>query len=315
MGAMRPMLATPLAPGRPLPAGPDWAYEVKWDGVRILADTTSGDLRLFSRTERDVTVAYPELADLATAQGAVLDGEVVALADGTPSFETLAERMHVVDAERARRLAERFPVTYVAFDVLRLYGVDLVDHPFDHRRGTLERLVQPEHCILSPVYDDGAGLWAATAEHGLEGVVAKRRTSRYQPGRRSPDWVKAAHRATRTALVGAWRPESTGSGRLGALLLGAPDATGALRYLGRAGSGLTGALAGRLTRLLGPLERPTSPFAGEVPAIDARGSVWCEPEVLVEVTYLTRGRTGRLRHPVLRGIRTDAAPDPWEDRP
>jgi len=306
------MLATPLERGAALPVGPEWVFEVKWDGVRLLADTTRGELRLFTRTERDVTTTYPDLGGLATIQGAVLDGEVIAMAGGRPSFEALGARMHVSDPARARDLASSVPVTYMVFDVLALYGVDLTRHPFAERRGTLERLHLPEHCLLSPVYDDGAALWSATSRQGLEGVVAKRRSGPYSPGRRTPDWVKSAHRLSRTALVGGWRVESTGSGRLGALLLGAPEGEGRLRYLGRAGSGLTGSLAAHLREVLAPLARPDPPFADPLPAADARGATWCEPEVLAQVTYLARTPSGRLRHPVLRGVRDDAAPDPWE---
>ncbi|MGV8966163.1 MAG: non-homologous end-joining DNA ligase [Cellulomonas sp.] len=307
------MLATRAADTAGLPTGPEWVFEVKWDGVRLLADTGGDGLRLLSRSERDVTVAYPELSGLAEIQGALLDGEVVAMVDGAPSFAALAERMHVRDAARARALAGRDPVSYVVFDVLRLYGVDLTRRPFDERRATLERLELPSRVQISPVYDDGADLWQVTREHGLEGVLAKRRTSTYQPGRRSSDWVKAAHRSVRTAVVGGWRAESTGSGRLGAVLLGAPDAAGDLRYLGRAGSGLTDRVARELTRSLAPLAQQASPFCEPVPAADARGAHWCRPSLLVDVRYLARTPTGRLRHPVLRGVRDDSAADAWEE--
>lgn len=311
MGSVKPMLASALPPGRRLPGGADWAFEVKWDGVRVLADTTGPSLRLMSRNGRDVTVAYPELRTLAHVQGAVLDGEVVAMADGVPSFRALAERIHVSDAGRAHRLAERAPVTYIVFDVLRLYGVDLLRQPFRERRATLERLSLPDRCILSPLYDDGDALWAATRRQGLEGVVAKRRDSPYRPGERSPDWLKTTHRRARTALVAGWRPETSGTGRIGALLLGAPDG-GRLRYLGRAGSGLSGALVAELTRRLAPLAVGSKPFDDDVPALDARGASWCTPVVAVDVSYLARTATGRLRHPVIRGVRDDAEPDAWE---
>lgn len=319
---MQPMLATRAPDGAGPPRGPEWAYEVKWDGVRVLADTTDGDLRLWARTGREVTAAYPELAGLSAVQGAVLDGEVVVMQGGAPSFEALAERMHVRDKARAGSLAARAPATYVVFDVLRLYGVDLTRRPFDERRATLERLTLPDRAELSPVYPDGQDLWEVTLAHGLEGVVAKRRTSTYQPGRRSPDWVKAAHRSTRAAAVVGWRAEQDGgvrarvsaSSRLGAVLLGAPDADGRWRYLGRAGSGLAGRRGEDLVAVLRPLSRPTSPLDDDVPAADARGVTWCEPEVVVDVLYLQRTRTGRLRQPVVRGRRTDSAPDPWEDR-
>ncbi len=138
---MRPMLATPaLHPGVP-PSGPGWLHEVKWDGIRVVADLRDGGLKLFSRNETDVTVSYPEVASMAAALAdAQLDGEVVALVDGVPSFAALAERMHVRDARRAAQLAAQMPVTYIAFDLLRLYGVDLTGRPVEERRASLERL-------------------------------------------------------------------------------------------------------------------------------------------------------------------------------
>ena len=309
---MQPMLATAATPPDAPPAGAGWRYEVKWDGVRILADTTGGRLRLLGRNGRDARAAYPELDVLDALPGAVLDGEVVAMRDGVPSFSALAERMHVRDRARALRLSTRLPISYVVFDVLSLYGVDLTRSPLDERRATLERLDLPVPVTLSPVYDDGALLWQATREQGLEGVVAKRAGSTYQPGRRSPDWVKAVHRATRTALVCGWRPESTGSGRLGSLLLAAPGPDGELRYLGKAGSGLTDAMG--LQALLAPLRRDGSPLAEDLPPEDSRGTVWVEPRVLVDVRYLARTPTGRLRQPVIRGVREDTDVDPWEQR-
>ncbi|WP_454050377.1 ATP-dependent DNA ligase [Cellulomonas sp. Marseille-Q8402] len=307
------MLATPAPePGR-LPVGPGWLFEVKWDGVRILADTTGDRLRLLGRNGRDAATAYPELAALdALPAGTVVDGEVVAMRDGIPSFPALAERMHVRDPTRAAALARRAPVSYLVFDVPVLAGEDLTRRPLEERRAALEGLELPEHVQLSPAYDDGDLIWAATRGQGLEGVVAKRRTSTYQPGRRSTDWLKAVHHTTRTALVAGWRPETTGSGRMGAVLLGAPDAAGDLHLLCRAGSGLAGPLARELTTLLAPLERPTSPFAERLDPVDARGTVWVEPEVLLDVRYLTRTPSGRLRQPVLRGRREDTDVDPWE---
>ena len=307
---MEPMLATPATGPAELPRGQQWAYEVKWDGVRALADTTSGRLRLWSRNEREITVAYPELAGLGALPDAVLDGEIVLMADGIPSFTALAERMHVRDPRRAEALATQRPVTFLVFDVLRLHGVDLTRSTYDERRAALDRLELPDRVEPSPVYPDGEELWEVTRTLGLEGVVAKKRSSTYQPGRRSRDWVKAPHRRTRAALVGGWRVETTGSGRMGAVLFGARDADGRLRYLGRAGSGLTGPRATELQRLLVP--RAESPFDDEVPPVDARGTRWCEPTVVVDTLYLARNPTGRLRQPVVRAVRTDTDADPWE---
>jgi bifunctional non-homologous end joining protein LigD len=291
-------------------------YEVKWDGVRVLVDTTDGSVRLHARSGRDVTVTYPELAGLEALQGALLDGEVVAMADGVPSFEALAERMNVRDAARARRLANRHPITFIAFDVLTLYGVDISRRPFEQRRATLDELTLPDRVQLSPVHDDVDSLWAVTLEHGLEGVVAKRRSAPYQPGRRSADWVKATHRATRVAAVVGWREElaasGTGNGRLGAVLLATTDAEGRWRYLGKAGSGLAGRRGTDLARELAATSRASSPLDEPVPAPDARGVTWCDPLVTVDVAYLQRMRSGRLRQPAVRGLRSDAPIDPWE---
>ena len=307
---MRPMLATPTPdPGR-LPVGDAWAYEVKWDGMRVLA--SAGDrFRLTSRTESDVTVSFPELAGLADLPDAVLDGEVVALdGAGIPSFGALADRMHVRDPRRARSLSRSNPVTYMVFDVLRLYGVDVTGRSFDERRATLERLELPPGATLSPLFTDGVTLLSATAEQGLEGAMAKRRTSLYRPGRRSRDWVKAPHHRTRAVVVGGWRPQTGTTRTLGALLVGAPDADGRLRYLGRVGSGIGATAQADLARLLAPLRVEGPAFDEVVPAVDAAGTTWCDPQVVVEVRHLGLSSAGRLRQPTFRGVRRDTGPDP-----
>ena len=180
-GRVLPMLATPAA-AADVPTDADaWAYEVRWDGVRVLADVHEGGLVLRSGTGRDLGAAFPELAALAGAHPDVLlDAEVVALADGVPSAAALAARCT--------------PVTLVAVDVLRLYGVELLDRPWQQRRESLDRLLPSGRAWqVSPLYPDAAALLAGTLEQGLPGVVAKRRASTYQPGRRSPDWVEHAH--------------------------------------------------------------------------------------------------------------------------
>jgi len=294
------MLATPGA----LPTGPEWVYEVKWDGMRLLADVTDGVLRLATRSGRDVTADFPELAGLtAIAPDVVLDGEVVLLEDGVPSFAALAERMHGPVA-RAKALSR--PVTFMVFDVLRLYGVDLCERPLHERRATLERLdtAAVATVALSPLYTDGRALFEATARRGMEGIVAKQRESPYRRGRGS-GWVKVTHRHTQTCLVGGWRGERGG---IGALLLGLPDG-GDLAYVGRVGSGPAGAAVQRvLSDLLGGLERATPPFGERPPRADAAGVQWCEPVVAVEVAHLGWTASGRLRGPVFRGIRTDVEP-------
>ncbi len=311
------MLATPGA----LPVGPEWCYEVKWDGMRLLADISTAvsspgsgaRLRLTSRAGRDVTRHFPELAGLATAAAdAVLDGEVVMLADGIPSFAALSDRIHRVPT--AAEVAAR-PVVFMVFDVLRLYGVPLLDRPLSERRATLQRLELDAvpGVQLSPLYDDGPALLAATDERGLEGVLAKRRDSVYRPGRRSPSWVKVAHRRTQDCLVGGWRPERTHPSRIGGLLLGVPDpdtAGGAPRFAGRVGSGVGGDATQRALReALAAVAVESSPFAEPLPTADAAGARWCRPRLVVEVSHVGWTDGGRLRHPVLKGLRPDVDPE------
>jgi bifunctional non-homologous end joining protein LigD len=194
------------------------------------------------------------------------------------------------------------------FDVVRLYGVDLTHRPLSERRATLERLeLSGSHWQVPPAYDDGAALLAATGEQGLEGVVSKRRSSIYQPGRRSKDWIKFPHRRVESCLVGGWRPEVDSTTRLGAVLVGLPQADG-LGYAGRVGSGIAGVTQAELTRLLAPLRIDHSPFAEPVPPVDARGSTWCEPRIVIDVAHLGRTGAGRLRQPSVRGIRLDLDP-------
>jgi bifunctional non-homologous end joining protein LigD len=319
MVAMNPMLATAGVP----PRGSDWLFEVKWDGMRVLADTADRTLRLYSRGGNDVTDNFPELDGIAdVAQDALLDGEIIALRGGLPSFAALSERIHIADRRRS---------TQLVFDLLRLYGVDLTGRPLLERRASLDRLVLPgPRWQSSPVYTDGAGLLAATAEQGLEGIVAKRAASVYRPGRRSPDWIKTAHRHHQVCVVGGWRGEAGDEDNVGALLLGIPDGQQSepqprdaqipdaprsaglgsawLSFAGRVGSGIDRRTQSRLRRELLALVTTMSPFAEELSAPDRARAHWCRPELVVEVTHTGWTTAGRLRHPVWRGIRVDLTP-------
>lgn len=305
---MQPMLAS-VADG--IPRGPEWVHEVKWDGMRVLADVRDGRLVLSSRTGRDVSVGFPELQGLTeTYDDLLLDGEVVALDHGIPSFGALAERMHVSSARKAAQLATTRPVTFMAFDLLRLFGSDLTGQPWTERRALLERLeLRSSAWQVPPVYDDGEELYEATRDQGLEGVVSKRRSAPYAAGRRSADWRKSPHRATLSVVVGGWRPEVGTTRRLGAVLVGTPDGEGGWEYAGRVGAGLAGTAGARVGKLLQPLQRNDSPFSNDVPREDASGATWVEPRVVVEVQSLGRGSTGKLRQPAYLGMRTDLTPD------
>ena len=313
---MPEVLAPMLARLGPLPRrDDDWAFEVKWDGVRAIAHSEPGRLRFFSRNLNEITDRYPELSRLNRALShhrAILDGEIVAFdADGRPDFGTLQQRMHLGSEARVRRLARDAPVTYVIFDLLWLDGHSLLRAPYSERRERLaeleltgERWQTPDHVV-----GRGADLLAASAEQGLEGVVAKRLDSPYEPGRRSPCWVKVKNVNRQEFVIGGWLPgEGRRRERIGALLAGVRDEDGSLRYAGRVGTGFTEAELDRLAELLRPLERPTSPFAPGGPR-PPRGAVWVEPRHVAEVEFREWTQGGQLRAPSYKGLRDDKPAD------
>ncbi|HWI43696.1 MAG TPA: DNA ligase [Nocardioides sp.] len=304
-----PMLASP---GTHLPASAEWQHEVKWDGVRALA-TIDGEVTLVSRNANRITPAWPELlTPPAGLRDTVVDGEIIALNDrGVPDFRVLAERMHVRKAATIARLAERVPATYMVFDVLRLQGEDLCGLPLTERRRRLADLDLGRSGWQVPgSYDDGAMLLDATRAQGLEGVVSKRVDSVYRPGQRTPHWLKFPHRFRGSFVVGGWRPQtgtSAGQGRLAALLVGEPTPAGLL-YRGRVGSGIGAKQSRQLAELLAPLTRASAPFADEVPRVDAQGTTWVEPTVVVDIDTHGEGYE-RLRQPSYQGVRNDLSPE------
>lgn len=310
---MRPMLATP---GTHIPAGDEWVHEVKWDGIRLLADGAVGSTtaRLTTRNENVATIAWPEIAGAGpTGRDLLLDGEVIALNDdGLPDFRALADRMHVRDARRAAAFAESRPASYMVFDVLRLDGRMLLGLPWTERRAILEGL-ELESWQLPATYDDGAMLHQVTYDQRLEGILSKRRGSPYRPGERSREWLKFPHRFRGSYVVGGWRPQVGTDDRLAALLVGQPTPAG-LVYRGRVGSGIgtreSRALRGLLT------DAPVSPFLGAdadptggVPKEDALGTHWTEPLVVVDVETHGRPTYERLRQPAYISTRPDLGPE------
>jgi bifunctional non-homologous end joining protein LigD len=295
------------------PRGQDgWAFEVKWDGVRAIAFVEGGRVRLQSRSGRDITARYPEIGGLGRSLGSravVLDGEVVAFdPDGRPDFGRLQGRMHLASDAAVRRRARETPVAYVIFDLLWLEGHSLMALPYDERRARLEQLGLAGPAWQAPPaqLDDGEALLAASRELGLEGIVAKRRGSPYEPGRRSPCWVKVKNVHRQDFVVGGWMPGEGGrSGRVGALLVGYHDDEGALRYAGRVGSGFTEAELRRVGDLLEPLATDRSPFIGRQPP---KASRFVAPELVAEVEFREWTHSGTLRAPAYKGMREDADP-------
>ncbi len=300
-----------------------WAFEVKWDGVRAIAYQRPGrGLRIESRSLNDVSSRYPELRPLGRALGrreAVLDGEIVAFDErGTPSFEQLQRRMHLTDDSAIRRLAREAPITYVIFDLLYLDGHRTMELPYHRRRALLERLGLNGPAWQTPAYreGDGADFLAATAEHGLEGIVAKRLDSRYRPGERGGEWLKIKNVNRQELAIGGWLPgKGQRSGRIGALLMGyyehGESESRELRYAGRVGTGFDERELQRLATALADRRRPDSPFArhGVQPP---RGARFVEPDLVAEIEFSHWTRERILRHSVYRGMRSDKSAEEVE---
>jgi len=311
-GLVRPMLATLR---RGLPADQDrYGWEFKWDGIRAIAYVSGRQVRLLSRNGTDMTASYPELAVLAgrVCAPVIVDGEIVALHADRPDFGMLQARMHL---RRPRpELTGSIPVQLHLFDLLHLGGQPLLGLPYTERRARLADLGLDADPVRTPPWYPGDGqiVLAASRSHGLEGVVGKPLTSRYQPGRRR-DWIKIKNTRHQELLICGWIP---GTGRradtIGSLVLGACDG-GQLRYAGTVGTGFTDAMLAALTRLLAPLERDTSPFSTPAPPRHTRGARWVEPRLAGQVAFTGRTSDGSLRHPSWRGLRIDTDPDQIRD--
>jgi bifunctional non-homologous end joining protein LigD len=311
--SLAPMLALPGSP----PAGrlADWAVEMKWDGVRALAFISDGGLRLVSRTGKDISATYPDLAGLGgavTASQALLDGEIVAFTDGRPDFEALQPRMHVTSADAAFRLSATIPVTYLAFDALQADGVRLTPLPYRERREILNTLISNGPRWLAPPNFPGPDLdavRAASVANGLEGVVVKRLDSVYEPGARPGSWLKVKNQLSQEVVVAGWKPgQGNRTGLVGSLLVGVHSDAGALLYAGHVGTGFSDQVLRMLTGRLDALRRPDSPFDGPVPAEYARPAVWVEPRLVIDVEFHRWTRAGRMRAPAYRGLRDDKDP-------
>ncbi|MFD5199935.1 ATP-dependent DNA ligase [Streptomyces sp. NPDC058375] len=307
------MLATP-GPLPPTGVADRWAFEVKQDGQRAMVYLPGdGTILMRARSGTDITAAYPELLPLADALGsrsAVLDGEVVALdGHGRSDFERLQQRMGLAGSPaKVARMAARVPAHLMLFDVVHLDGRLLTGLPYAERRKLLTGLglAGPAWSTPAAITGHGAEAWEMARDAGLEGLIAKRLTSRYEPGTRSKTWVKIKVHRIADVVIGGWVP---GRGRLaglpGAVLVG-ERRDGLLHYAGSVGSGWSEAERTRLAGLLHVATIDACPFAQAPPVAGAR---WALPRLVGEVRYTSRTRAGRLRHPSWHRLRPDLTPD------
>ncbi|TGN72099.1 ATP-dependent DNA ligase [Mycobacterium tuberculosis] len=278
-----------------------WAFEGKWDGYRLLVEADHGAVRLRSRSGRDVTAEYPQLRALAedlADHHVVLDGEAVVLdSSGVPSFSQMQNRGRDTRVE------------FWAFDLLYLDGRALLGTRYQDRRKLLETLANATSLTVPELLPgDGAQAFACSRKHGWEGVIAKRRDSRYQPGRRCASWVKDKHWNTQEVVIGGWRAGEGGrSSGVGSLLMGIPG-PGGLQFAGRVGTGLSERELANLKEMLAPLHTDESPFDVPLPARDAKGITYVKPALVAEVRYSEWTPEGRLRQSSWRGLRPDKKP-------
>jgi bifunctional non-homologous end joining protein LigD len=301
-GRYAPMLAS-LA--EKLPTGRGWLYEAKWDGYRTITYVTNGDAELRTRKDQDYTERFATVAGAVPralrTSNCVLDGEVCAVDEqGRTSFSAMQKG--------------GYPLVYYVFDLLELEGEPLIGLPFVERRKRLEEILDRRNKTiqLSEAFDDGRALEQAALEQGLEGVMAKRAQSRYEPGRRSRDWlkVKPGKQHQEFVIAGYTRGQGRRSGRLGSLIL-AVNRGGEFRYVGNCGTGFTEAEIDRLMKLLKPLERPSSPFpvVPKMPRVKKGDVVWVEPKLVCEVEFVEWTHDEHLRAPSYQGLRDDKEPE------
>lgn len=301
MGVPRyePMLATPVKDAFD---HPDWFFEVKWDGVRVIATIEGASVRLHSRRGREMTSSYPECTGFTADRPTVIDGEIVALdPSGVPSFSLLQQRMNTTGA-KAMSMVDKVPVTLIAFDILH-HGEPTIDLPLERRWEHLDEVL-PAGMVRSQVTrEDGVALLDAVKAGGLEGIVAKRAGSIYRPGVRSPDWRKVVYRRSARFVVGGYLPgEGARSSTFASLLLGLFDGD-RLVFAGAAGSGFDDASLRMIRDALDQMTRPTSPFGAD-PAIP-RQAVWVEPALVAVVEFREWTHDNHLRAPVFKGFSSE----------
>jgi bifunctional non-homologous end joining protein LigD len=288
-------------------SSPDWIFEVKWDGIRAIA-YAADTLSLLSRSGREMAGQFPELGEIRElAPGCVLDGEIILLRDGRNDIQALMGRFQESDPRQIKADSQSLPVTYVAFDILERDGTPLIHLPLEERRKVLEAHVKEGKYMVRSVAVQGEGerYYAEVVKRGLEGVMAKRLGSPYEPGARSGSWLKVkAVRTCDCVVFGYTRGEGARAGTFGALVLGLCD-QGKGVYIGRVGTGFDQAdLEGIISRLVSlKTDEPTLTGAekGEI--------VWVHPRMVIEVAYHSVTRDGRLRMPRFIRIRIDKKPE------
>ena len=311
-----PMKAT-LA-DRPF-SDPDWLFELKLDGYRVESWVRDGRIKLWTRNQQDAGRYFPDLTERPTwlaSKAAIVDGEVVALNDaGEPDFSLLQDRTGVRAGQRGRTEPGRaprsasagdIPIVYYVFDVLHHDGRSLLEVPLEERKRLLRTLLREHELVRygSHIDGDGEAFYEAAQERGLEGLVAKHRRSRYEPGRRSRSWLKLKIRREQEVVVAGYVPGQGSHKDLGSLVLGVHE-EGRFVYIGEVGSGIDTKTRRQLVESLESIRRDDPPFEKPVRIKDAR---WAEPRLVVRVEFAEWTSDGLLRQSAYKGLELDRDP-------
>lgn len=297
--------------GREIPSGGEWVYEIKYDGVRVIAHATPDEVHMVTRNGREKTTQFPEVAaalrELARKGGPmVLDGEVVALHGGHPArFQELQDRVHLKDPDEIRRHVDTDPAALGVFDLLAEGGASWMERPWGERRARLLERIGGAGAVRASEVVPGPGARAVerARKSGWEGVIAKRADATYRPGARARDWLKLKVEFRQEFVIGGWTEPRRTRKFIGALLLGYFDAAGELVYVGHTGTGFTRAALEELHHRLSRLERATPAFAHPPRPNDTVH--WVSPQLIAEVKFTEWTEDRKLRTPVYLGLRDD----------
>ena len=299
----------------------NWIFEPKWDGVRALAICQRDATALLSRNQNDITATYPEFAklhDRLVCNDAIVDGEIVAMQAGRPSFERLQSRINLQNERDIERISQEIPATFIAFDLLYMDGKSLVNEPVERRKELLDDLVvTTDHVQVSPYTEcDGINLFETAKAMNLEGIVGKKLGYPYKPGKRVREWVKVKTIYEADVVVGGWTPgEGSRSSTFGALLVGAYE-DGELRFTGSVGTGFSEKRLAKVLPQLQALQTDECPFVvdprktgGSRFGKPIKNPRWAKPVLVAVVEFRELTSVGKLRAPSFKGLRTDKDPE------
>ena len=300
----KPMLARPAE--TPF-SSDEWIFEVKWDGIRAIS-YLKGELSIRSRNQKELTGNFPELSELKDlARDTVLDGEIVVMKDGKPDFQTLIQRKQNTNPADIRYMSGKFPATYIIFDILEKDGEELLDIPLMERKEILKNSVKEGNFVVQSMFVEGTGVayYQAALEKGLEGIIAKKKQSSYEPGKRSNNWLKIKEANTCDCVIfGYTKGEGNRKKAFGSLILGLYDMAGPV-FIGKVGTGFSQEDMENMKQVLDKfrVEEET------LPGVDMdREITWLRPNVVCEVGYQSITEDGKLRIPVFKRFREDKDP-------